>query len=78
MIKLNRFHIRLLVKKFKECFIFYKDVLQLPVRYGNENADYAEFKTDAIHIALFKHNLMADVVDKNNKLFTADNQDRSV
>ena len=77
MIKLNRFHIRLLVKKFKECFIFYKEVLQLPVRYGDENADYAEFKTDTIHLALFKHNLMADVVGKSNKLFATDNQDQT-
>jgi len=77
MIKLNRFHIRLLVKKFKECFIFYKDVLELPVRYGDETSDYAEFKTDAIHLALFKHNFMADVVGKNNKPFDTDSQDRT-
>ena len=77
MIKLNRSHIRLLVKKFKECFIFYKDVLELPVRYGDETSDYAEFKTDAIHFALFKHNFMADVVAKNNKPFDTDSQDRT-
>ena len=58
MLKIKRHHIRLLVDNFSECFIFYRDVLELPVRYGTEDADYAEFKTDAIHIALYKKSLM--------------------
>jgi predicted enzyme related to lactoylglutathione lyase len=49
----------------------------LPVRYGDENADYAEFKADAIHIALFKRNLMAPVVGHDRLPADAEAQDRS-
>jgi catechol 2,3-dioxygenase-like lactoylglutathione lyase family enzyme len=76
MLAIKRSHIRLLVNRFKDCFLFYRDVLELPVRYGDENSDYAEFKTDAIHIALFQRLLMAEVVDKADQLFDADIQDR--
>ena len=58
MLNIKRHHIRLLVDNFRECFIFYRDIIDLPVRYGTEDADYAEFKTDAIHIALYKKSLM--------------------
>ena len=61
---------------FKSCFLFYRDTMELPVRYGDENDVYAEFKTGAIHIALFKKNLMADVVatsDKHNDVDAQDN-----
>ncbi|MCK5783996.1 MAG: VOC family protein [Desulfobacterales bacterium] len=71
----KRFHLRLLVNNFKACFEFYRDTLELPVRYGDEHADYAEFKTDAIHIALFKKHLMAEVTGKAGKPVDADIQD---
>ncbi|MBW1835942.1 MAG: VOC family protein [Deltaproteobacteria bacterium] len=73
---IKRSHIRLLVNRFKDCFLFYRDILDLPVRYGDENSNYAEFKSDAIHIALFKRILMAKVVDKADQLLDADIQDR--
>ena len=76
MLVIKRSHIRLLVIRFKDCFLFYRDILELPVRYGDENSDYAEFKTDAIHIALFKRILMANVVDKADHLLDAAIQDR--
>ncbi len=66
MLPFKRHHIRLLTNNFKTCFRFYRDVLELPVRYGTEDADYAEFKTDAIHIALYKKNLMTQVVDNSH------------
>ena len=77
MLALKRSHIRLLVNRFKDCFLFYRDVLELPVRYGDENSDYAEFKTDTIHIALFQRILMANVVDRADYLLDADIQDRA-
>ena len=77
MLALKRSHIRLLVNRFKDCFLFYRDVLELPVRYGDENSDYAEFKTDTIHIALFQRILMANVVDRADHLLDADIQDRA-
>ena len=76
MLALKRSHIRLLVNRFKDCFLFYRDFLELPVRYGDENSDYAEFKTDTIHIALFQRILIANVVDKADHLLDADIQDR--
>jgi catechol 2,3-dioxygenase-like lactoylglutathione lyase family enzyme len=76
MIDLKRSHLRILVKNFRQCFLFYRDVLELPVRYGDENADYAEFKTDALHIALFKRDFMAEVVDRADHPSEAPMQDR--
>jgi catechol 2,3-dioxygenase-like lactoylglutathione lyase family enzyme len=76
MLAIKRSHVRLLVNRFKDCFLFYRDVLELPVRYGDANSDYAEFKSDAIHIALFQRVRMAEVVDKANQISDADTQDR--
>ena len=45
-------HIRLLVPNVRECFLFYRDILGLEVRYGNEDTPFAEFKTGDINIAL--------------------------
>jgi len=47
----------------------------LPVRYGDENGIYAEFKSEAVHIALFIKDLMAEVVGCENKTSTHDSQD---
>lgn len=73
---LKRSHLRLLPENFSKCFLFYRDVLELPVRYGDENADYAEFKTDALHIALFRRKLMAEVVDRADLPADVPAQDR--
>ena len=63
-IDFKRFHLRLLVGCFPECFRFYRDVLGLPVRYGDETSAYAEFKSEAVHIALFQREQMAAVVHR--------------
>ena len=76
MPEIKRSHIRLLVNKFRECFLFYQDILEQPVRYGDANSDYAEFKTDALHIALFKRDLMATVVKKDAQPIDVQGQDR--
>ena len=70
MLSINRYHIRLLVRNFRECFRFYADMLELPVRYGDEDADYTEFKTDGVHIALYRKNLMRQALGKTE--FDAD------
>ena len=67
MKEIKRYHLRLLVDNFRECFLFYRDMLELPVRYGSENDVYAEFKTDAVHFALFNKALMAQVTGKAEK-----------
>jgi lactoylglutathione lyase len=45
-------HMRFLVPNVRECFLFYRDVLGLKVRYGNEDTPFAEFQTGDINIAL--------------------------
>lgn len=37
-------HTRLLVDNYKECFLFYRDVLGFNVTWGDENSNYADFK----------------------------------
>jgi lactoylglutathione lyase len=56
-------HIRLLVSNFKDCFLFYRDVLGFNIDWGDENSWYAELHTgDGIKLALFKKDLMAEAV----------------
>lgn len=56
-------HIRLLVSNFKDCFLFYRDVLGFSIDWGDENSWYAELHTgDGIKLALFKKDLMAEAV----------------
>jgi lactoylglutathione lyase len=56
-------HIRLIVSNFKECFLFYRDVLGFSIDWGDENSWYAELHTgEGIKLALFKKDLMAEAV----------------
>lgn len=71
----KRFHLRLLTDDFKACFRFYRDVLELPVRYGSEDEVYAEFKSDAVHFALFRKDLMAQVTETTDKPAAAEARD---
>jgi predicted enzyme related to lactoylglutathione lyase len=66
MLALLRFHIRILTDDFPACFQFYRDILELPVRYGDEDQSYAEFKSDVLHIALFDRASMAKVLDRSD------------
>ncbi|MCF8070288.1 MAG: VOC family protein [Desulfobacterales bacterium] len=75
MIKFKRSHIRLLVNDFKSCFKFYRDILELPVRYGDENAIYGEFKSEGVHIALFVRDMMAEVTGCENRTSIRDSRD---
>ncbi|MFD2169827.1 VOC family protein [Tumebacillus lipolyticus] len=45
-------HVRLLVPNVQECFLFYRDVIGLKVRYGDETTPFAEFQTGSINLAL--------------------------
>lgn len=76
MINIKRYHLRLLVDRFPECFRFYRDTMGLPVRYGDEDADYAEFKNEAVHIALFKKDQLAAVVERADYPAAPVSQDR--
>lgn len=45
-------HVRLLVPNVQDCFLFYRDVIGLKVRYGDETTPFAEFQTGSINLAL--------------------------
>lgn len=55
-------HIRLLVDNYKECFLFYRDVLEFKVSFGDENSSYAEFKFEGVALGLFGRKQMAEAV----------------
>ena len=74
-------HIRLLVVNFAECFHFYRDVIGLKVLWGNEADSYASFaEKDARlpNIALFRRQLMAEVLGTSQRPMDANHQDREM
>ncbi len=71
--------VRLLVTDFDACFRFYRDVLELPVGFGEEGDVYADFKLGGdLTLALFERQEMAKAVGTTNLPATADSQDRTV
>lgn len=58
--KLN--NIRLCVTKYKECFLFYRDMLDFKLLWGDESSAYAEFDTGSSRVALFHRELMAQAI----------------
>ena len=69
-------HARLLVSDFRACFLFYRDVLELPVTWGEENSDYASYKAGDAELALFQRQLIAAAVGTAAKPAQAESQDR--
>lgn len=55
-------HTRLLVPNFDDCFEFYKETMNFPVRMGAKGEVYAEFDTGNTVIALFDRNAMAEAI----------------
>jgi catechol 2,3-dioxygenase-like lactoylglutathione lyase family enzyme len=55
-------YIRLLVSNFKDCFLFYRDVLGFKATYGSENDVYADFDTGKTTLALFSRSNMSETV----------------
>lgn len=78
MFDLLRFHIRILTDDFPACFKFYHEVLELPVRYGDESQNYAEFKSDVLHVALFDRRSMAEVLGKSHLTDQRESRDKNV
>ncbi len=75
--KLQLTHIRLLVSNYKNSLIFYRDVLQLDIDWGNENSGYAEFSTGNIKLALFPKDLMTQAIANNQQLSVLQIQDKT-
>jgi lactoylglutathione lyase len=74
-------HVRLLVVNFAECFRFYRDIIGLTVKWGNEEDAYASFSApgeNVPNIALFRRQLMADALGIGALPSAAIVQDRSM
>ena len=77
MIKFD--HPRLLVDKFSECFLFYRDVIGLKVTWGHENDSYASFANQdgkEVVLALFDRQTMAETIGADHLLKDTEAQDR--
>ncbi|OGO26332.1 MAG: hypothetical protein A2136_01925 [Chloroflexi bacterium RBG_16_54_11] len=68
---------RLLVSNFKECFLFYRDVMGFQVAYGSEDDTYADFSTGIMTIALFDQQRMSAVVGTSHLPARSDVQDKT-
>ena len=55
-------HTRLLVTNYKDCFIFYRDILEFPVLWGDEYGTYADFDVDGHKLAMFMRAPMAEAI----------------
>lgn len=53
---------RLLVTNFKECFLFYRDVMGFKATFGSENEVYADFDTGGVILALFSQQMMSEAI----------------
>lgn len=74
-------HVRLLVVNFTECFRFYRDIIGLSVKWGNEDDSYASFSApgeEVPNIALFRRQFMADALGTGELPSDAAMQDRSM
>lgn len=67
---------RLLVSNFKECFLFYRDVMGFNLVFGNEDDVYAAFKTGSTQIALFDQYFMSKAIGNEHLPASAPSQDK--
>lgn len=68
-------HTRLLITKFKECFIFYRDVMGFPVLWGEESGTYADFDAGGHKLAMFKREPMAEAISTAKPIPKPEGQD---
>ncbi|PFA67141.1 bleomycin resistance protein [Bacillus sp. AFS015802] len=55
-------HTRLLVNDYKNCFLFYRDVLGFEVSWGDETSLYGQFKVGNTHLGIFERKQMTDAL----------------
>ncbi len=72
-------HVRLLVSNFNEMFLFYRDVLQCKVTWGDVGENYAQFQSsESTEIAIFSRELMAQALDGESPTHLVRGQDNVV
>ncbi|UAL54730.1 VOC family protein [Metabacillus dongyingensis] len=76
MIDLKLLQIRLLVKDFKKSGLFYRDLLEFPVSWYDEDMEYALFNNGETKIELVSRKVMAELVGEENKPLEAESQSR--
>ncbi len=76
MIDLKLLQIRLLVKDFKKSAVFYRDLLEFPVSWYEEDMEYALFNNGETKIELVSRNVMAELVGEGNKPLEAEYQSK--
>ena len=74
MIDLKLLQIRLLVKNFKKSAVFYRDLLEFPVSWYEEDMEYALFNNGETKIELLSQNAMAEVIGKENRSLDGESQ----
>jgi lactoylglutathione lyase len=67
---------RLLVNNFKDCFLFYRDIMGFKCSFGSEDDIYADFDTGATILALFNRQYMSAAVGTTGLPADAKSQDR--
>ena len=55
-------HTRLLVDNYKECFLFYRDVLGFEVSWGDETSNYADFRFNGCTLGIFERKQMVEAM----------------
>lgn len=79
--------VRLLVDDYTACFRFYRDVMQFPATYGDEDGGYADFDAGSdVSLALFVRQHQTDQVgapaaasgDKVTVVFEVDDVDAAI
>jgi catechol 2,3-dioxygenase-like lactoylglutathione lyase family enzyme len=63
---------------YAACFRFYRDMMGLDVKLGDESSGYAELQTGNVTIALFGRQAMAQVVKTSDVPVDGNAQDRFV
>lgn len=67
---------RLLVSNFKECFLFYRDMMGFSVGFGTEDDTYADFTVGAVNISLFDKHEMSVTLNTAHLPESVDAQDK--
>ncbi|MGG2093418.1 VOC family protein [Bacillus sp. S13(2024)] len=68
--------IRILVKDFKKSAMFYRDLLEFPVSWYEEDMEYALFNNGETKIELVSRKMMAELVGEGDKPLEAEAQSK--
>lgn len=71
-------HTRLLVDHFADCFRFYRDIIRMTPKWGDENGGYASFESEdgQVALALFLRQAMTDVLGTGSLAVNPPGQDQ--